>query len=405
MENRISSSLHPVAAAAQTVALRTESPRAQDATPMAAELTNVGHGPVMSMASAPARANAIADVTERRRLACARVDSEFNDLWRAVEEGYRREHDARTPKSFYSLSESDKRLVVKRAVDEVFKENANRIDGYFNRLTANADVKEHLKKSISQGTRDAAYALFGNLDVYSDKRTHLMNRITKYGMVYSDDSWHLAHAKDDMWSAVRKAVYEEQAISVPESFDNLTEVEKKKLAKLTVDWVFSPVNDETAPWFEKFTADTTIQPYLTNTVPYETYREVAKAESLARVRDLIDAYGMREEDTKNTIETAKAEILEVVRNGVAERKNTTGPESFMYLTEDAKRKVAKLTIDWALNPINQETELWFYEVVGKEFFRNYVKNTVPKATYEAIIKCGGLGRVKDTILDYDMLQG
>ncbi|AJP55847.1 hypothetical protein UC34_00275 [Pandoraea vervacti] len=295
--------------------------------------------------------------------------------------------------------------MVKRAVDEVFKENASRIDGYFNRLTANADVKGHLKKTISQETRDAAYALFQNLDRYYDKRTHLMARIKKYEMVYSENSWHVAHAKDDMWNAVRKAVYEAQIISVPESFEKLTEVEKKDLVKLTVDWVFSPVNDDTAAWFERFTADKTIQPYLTNTVPYETYREVTKTGSLAHIRDLIDTYGMREEDTKNTIETAKAEIWNVVRHGVAERMDATGPESFMYLTEDAKRKVAKLTIDWALNPINQETELWFYEVVGKAFFRNYLKNTVPKTTYEAIIKCGGLGRVKDTILDYDMLQG
>ncbi|MCI3207155.1 MULTISPECIES: hypothetical protein [Pandoraea] len=229
MESQISSNTN-VASAAQTATLRGESESTRtDSTQMGNDLHSVAHGAADSMVNPPTSSGPVAATTLRFQMTSGNVDKAAKDLWAAVCIGYKREHDAETPASFHTLSASEKRLIVKRAVDEVFKMDKLRIDGYFNRLTANEDVKPYLKGSISQATRAATEKLDKDDDRFYDKRVYLIKRIDKYGMVFTAETWEMENAKSDLWDEVRNAVSEKQSIAVPESFLLLNHEDRRKI--------------------------------------------------------------------------------------------------------------------------------------------------------------------------------
>ncbi|AKM30607.1 hypothetical protein AB870_11560 [Pandoraea faecigallinarum] len=373
---------------------------------MGNDLTGARHSPADSMAPAPAGRRLAAAPAGYLRFASAAVAAAASDLWEAACKGYEKNYDARTPASFHGLTEFEKRLVVKSAVDKVFEKDAWTIDGYFNRLTANGDVKKYLEKTLSRVKRDEVeQVLLKDDKIFFDKRRHLMQRIDKYKMVFGAETWEMENARNDLWSEVREAVYENRSITVPESFLQLTEEDRRKVAKLTVDWIFSPVNDETGKWFDPVVEIEMMRPYLTRTVPHGTYQRVAGRESLKNVKERIIAYDMREADPQAEIKSAKNEVCNAVRKSVADRKNPIGPASFMSLTEEGKKEVARLSVNWTLSPVNDETEFWFFALVEKEFIREYLEHTVSQRKYDEVARSGRLESVREAILKRGMLAG
>ncbi|WP_150810901.1 hypothetical protein [Pandoraea sputorum] len=222
-------------------------------------------------------------------------------------------------------------------------------------------------------------------------------------------------AKNELWTAVRNAVNAKSDLTVPESFKNLSEEGKQKVAQLTVDWVFSPVNDETVAWFKAFANDTYIQQYVENTVSQATYKEVTGLGTLKFVGEKIIEYGMlkpaagdvspspQEMDGPAAVENAMREMKMAIRKGVANHHRIVLPESFMKLSERAKQEVTMLTATWVFDPVDEGTHRRFECFVSDICIRPYLKNTLPQETYDVVVRVSS-NYVKEKIEKYGMLE-
>ncbi|AKM30609.1 hypothetical protein AB870_11570 [Pandoraea faecigallinarum] len=96
-----------------------------------------------------------------------------------------------------------------------------------------------------------------------------------------DSEAKVENAKQQMWEVVRDGVAAEHTMIMPHSFIELNEAGRKRVTKLTVDWVFSPVNSSTEKWFDCLTNNATIKEYLKDTVSEEIKNEVKAAKLLS----------------------------------------------------------------------------------------------------------------------------
>ncbi|VVD80273.1 hypothetical protein [Pandoraea anhela] len=212
-------------------------------------------------------------------------------------------------------------------------------------------------------------------------------------------------AKQEMWQMIRDGVSAGHDMIMPYSFIALDEAGRKRITKLTVDWVFSPVNSDTGKWFDCLTENEMIREYLKDTVSEEIKNEVKKFAELKSVLGGIDYYDMFRgrssdsmatrlvspinialssvtgEDSEARVESAKQEMWQSIRDGVNNSHDMIMPASFMLLDESEKKRVAKLTVEWVFSPVNPGCEKWFNRLIGNEEVKPYLKGTVSRRIY------------------------
>ncbi|MFK0377003.1 hypothetical protein [Pandoraea sp. NPDC090278] len=107
-----------------------------------------------------------------------------------------------------------------------------------------------------------------------------------------DDEIKIERVKQEMWEASRISMRRVRTIEIPNSFFSLTETEKQKVVKLTVDWIFSPVNSDTSLWLYRFSSNRSIQSYLMGTVSQDTLNSVKQLRDPSSLLSLIQDYWM-----------------------------------------------------------------------------------------------------------------
>ena len=113
-------------------------------------------------------------------------------------------------------------------------------------------------------------------------------------------------------------------------------------------------------------------------------RNFGNAECLNWLRELFDQRDDVAEASETLeivssaaeVEGAKEDMWNAVREGVAQGRDALMPESFLALTEEGRREVAKLTARWVMAPINQETTIWLSRFTGSSVIKPYVKETI-----------------------------
>lgn len=105
----------------------------------------------------------------------------------------------------------------------------------------------------------------------------------------------------------------------------------------------------------------------------EIFRRRADVETATKLLGIVSL--------ASEVTQAQEDVRNAVRAAVADGKDATMPESFLVLTEEGRRQVAKLTVDWVLTPINRDTPKWFFAFTGRELMGSpviypYLKKTV-----------------------------
>ncbi|MCE4061317.1 hypothetical protein LXM60_13995 [Pandoraea sputorum] len=205
----------------------------------------------------------------------------------------------------------------------------------------------------------------------------------------TDRSEVIESVKHEMKFAIRLGVEKHRSVVVPESFMNLTERSKQEVARLTVSWIFDPVDEESQRRFECLVSDVRIQPYLKNTLPQGTYDEILQLSS-DHLNDEIARYEMvegeeeGEVDVTERVETAKVELWGAVRNGVARKPYVRTPESFALLSPQHKQDVVRYAVHQLLSVDWRGFESHFKYLTQIEDVKPHLKGTLTKSDYAAI---------------------
>jgi len=267
-----------------------------------------------------------------------------------------------------------------------------------------------------------------------------------------DSEAKIEDAKQEMWKVIREGVAAGHTMIMPYSFIELGEAGRKQVAKLTVGWVFDPVNSNTGTWFDCLTKNEMIRAYLKDTVSEAIKNEVKQIPELINVLGGIYYYEMFREDSdcvattgsvpgiapdkanspdptksgdpstgvasrttiavlsatgvdsETQIENAKKDMWQMVRDGVANQHDMIMPASFMLLDENGRKRVAKLTVDWVFTPTNANLEKWFNRFTGNKLVQPYLKSTVTKRKRLDIDNLGKImTHVLNRIYEYEML--
>ncbi|VVE63262.1 hypothetical protein PCA31118_01186 [Pandoraea captiosa] len=361
---------------------------------MAAELSTIGHSPVPSLAGLQIGRDAIVSTAENLRSATVRTETEdilpaTERMKAAVREGVRNKQDVVAPPWFRELSEDAKRKVAKQVVDWVFSPVNNETERWFNRFTADKYIQKYLKNTVSETT----YEEVGRLTCLR----HVKERIKNYGMLEGQgndirpplDRWSRAqrieNAKEEMWEALREAFRDRQSVAVPVSFHALHEEDKKEVVRLTVSWVFSPVDKHTHRWLECLVAGEGLRPYLKHTVPRETYDKAVRI-GLNFVRETVDEYGMLVEEGggHSRIKLAVGDLWRAVLDGVANRCDAKTPASFGGLSKAERRQVVQHTVARLLPVGSTKFEDHFNRLTANNDVKPFLKGTLLQSDADGI---------------------
>ncbi|WP_047906448.1 hypothetical protein [Pandoraea faecigallinarum] len=89
-----------------------------------------------------------------------------------------------------------------------------------------------------------------------------------------DSEARVENAKQEMWQSIRDGVARGHDMIMPASFMSLGESGRKRVARLTVEWVFNPVNPGCEEWFNRLVGNEQVKPYLKGTVSRSIYSGV-----------------------------------------------------------------------------------------------------------------------------------
>ncbi|AJP55849.1 hypothetical protein UC34_00285 [Pandoraea vervacti] len=372
--------------------IQKSSPR--ETTDMAAELTAIGHSAAPSMASLQIGQDSIVTAAAYLRSAPVstgtyNVDGATEAMKEEVRKGVRDKQDVVAPQWFKELSEHAKREVAQRVVDWVFAPVNSETERWFNRFTADNYIRQYLNGTVSRAT----YYQVSRLSCLR----HVKERIENYGMLEGGgDGTHplpdrlsraerIETAKADMWDAVRKAFRELRGVTVPASFLALNENDRRDVVRLTVSWVFSPVNRETHRWFVCLIAEECLRPYLKHTVPQDTYDEVVRV-GLGFVRVKIEEYRMLVEEgwSHPRISLAASDLWRAVLDGVANGYDAKTPGSFVCLSKEEMHDVVRLVVAKLLPVTWMSFENHFNRLTANEDVKPFLKGTLSQSDVDGI---------------------
>ncbi|ODP31076.1 hypothetical protein [Pandoraea sp. ISTKB] len=238
--------------------------------------------------------------------------------------------------------------------------------------------------------------------------TSLRTNIATRSVSCVDSEEKIENAKQEMWEMIRDGVSSDHTMIMPYSFIELGEEGRKRVAKLTVAWVFTPINGSTEKWFDCLTRNEAIKEYLKDTVSEDVKNDV-KSAGLRSLLGGIECYEMFSgnssrsvttplasptnialssvtgKDSEARVENARDEMRQVIRDGVKRCHDMIMPNSFMLLDDSEKKKVAKLTVEWVFTPVNPGSEKWFNRLIGNEQVKPYLKGTVSRNIYSQIV--------------------
>ncbi|MGR9580549.1 hypothetical protein [Pandoraea sputorum] len=262
----------------------------------------------------------------------AKIENAKQEMWQVIRECVAAERTMIMPYSLIELDEAGRKQVTKMTVEWALTPVNSDTGKWFDCLTKNEMIREYLKDTVSEEMEKEVRKIPELINVlggiyYYDMLRGNSNRSattgsvpnftpektippdpTKSGELPADATsrtnvaLHSAtgvgnevreeSAKQEMWIMVRDGVKHHHDMIMPASFMLLDEDGRKRVAKLTVQWVFTPVDANTEKWFNRFTGNKTIQPYLKSTVTKSTRAEADKIRYLKDVVERIHQYGM-----------------------------------------------------------------------------------------------------------------
>lgn len=193
--------------------------------------------------------------------------------------------------------------------------------------------------------------------------------------------------KQEVWQAVRDGVAAGHDMNTPASFLALDEEGKKQVVQLTVNWVFTPVNEETENRFNRFTANGDVRLYLKRTVSKEDHDKIlnvlAKIPGKARhyVELRMKNYGMVAKIYNNIVDQAKDDIWQATTDGMTFNRAATTPASFWKLSENQRKSVVQDAVGKLPGISGIQVEPRLKSLDGNPDFQSYMKGTLTPWNY------------------------
>ncbi|MCI3207153.1 MULTISPECIES: hypothetical protein [Pandoraea] len=249
-------------------------------------------------------------------------------------------------------------------------------------------------------------------------RAVLLNNVAAHAASGPDWAVTVEKVKQEVWQAVRNGVAAQEDMTTPASFLALDEEGKKQVVQLTVNWVFTPVDEEAENRFNRFTANADVRLYLKRTVSKADHDKIlavlAKIPGKARhyVELRMKNYGMVAKTYSNIVDQAKDDIWQATTDGMTFNSAAKTPASFWKLSESQKKSVVQDAVGKlpGINKIQIEPRLKSLD--GNPDFPSYMKGTLTTWNYNYIMDklkfhehYDTRTRIKEIVDRLDMIHG